>query len=267
MNDRSLGRREAVSLPLAALVGAGLIEVASTVAPRADAAPPESTLVPARASKLRALAAGLAAAPRMRTFRTVPMIVADRAQWDSGALDLLLRYDGEPKQVWDNTGLDSPWLNLMRNAVNTQTWCWNHPDFLAISATHGSAHLALYDDYVWQKYLAAFTGGKYKANSWIKAPPAGHADPANYEDPNGAFSPAANSIAVLQRRGVVFCGCHNEVWELTAALMKKGINPDRLPHPVLAAELTNHLIPGVVLTPGVVGTIPQFQLAGFHYAK
>ena len=268
MNDVSLGRRQAVSLPLAGLVGAGLIGASTTAAPRAYAAAATGgSLIPTQASKLQALAAGLAAAPRMRSFKTVPMIVTDRAQWDSAALDLLLRYDGGPKQVWDNTALDSPWLNLMRNAMNAQIWSWNHPDFLAISATHGSAHLALYDDYVWQKYLAAFTGEKHKTNSWIETPSAGHANPANYDDPNGAFSPAANSIAVLQRRGVVFCGCHNEVWELTAGLLKKGINPDRLSHSVMAAELTNHLIPGTVLTPGAVGTIPQFQLAGFHYAK
>jgi hypothetical protein len=65
----------------------------------------------------------------------------------------------------------------------------------------------------------------------------------------------------------VFCGCHNEVWELTGGLLEKAINPDKLSHPALAAELTNHLIPGAVLTPGIVGTLPQFQLAGFQYAK
>jgi hypothetical protein len=57
------------------------------------------------------------------------------------------------------------------------------------------------------------------------------------------------------------------VWELTGALIKKGINPGKLSHPEMAAELTSHLITGVVLTPGVVGTIPQFQLAGYQYAK
>ena len=35
----------------------------------------------------------------------------------------------------------------------------------------------------------------------------------------------------------------------------------------LAAELTNHLIPGIVLTPGAVGTLPELQQSGFHYAK
>ena len=35
----------------------------------------------------------------------------------------------------------------------------------------------------------------------------------------------------------------------------------------LAADLTNHLIPGVVLTPGAVATLPELQQAGFYYAK
>ena len=30
---------------------------------------------------------------------------------------------------------------------------------------------------------------------------------------------------------------------------------------------TNHLIGGVVLTPGMAGTIPELQQAGFHYLK
>ena len=68
-------------------------------------------------------------------------------------------------------------------------------------------------------------------------------------------------------RGVVFLSCHNSIWEQSAALIKTGVNPDELSHEALAAELTNHLIPGVILTPGVAATLPELQLAGFHYAK
>ena len=83
-----------------------------------------------------------------------------------------------------------------------------------------------------------------------------------------AFSPPHdNSIIVLQRRGAVFLACHNEVWELTMGLHSKGINPDHLSHEEMAAEFPNHLIPGVVLTPGIVGTLPELQLAGYQYAK
>ena len=35
----------------------------------------------------------------------------------------------------------------------------------------------------------------------------------------------------------------------------------------VAAELTNHLLEGVVLTPGAVATIPELQQVGFHYIK
>jgi hypothetical protein len=45
------------------------------------------------------------------------------------------------------------------------------------------------------------------------------------------------------------------------------INPDKLSHDALAAELTNHLVDGAVLIPGAAGTLPELQQAGFHYAK
>jgi len=267
MSELLLSRRRAVSLPLAglgaAMVGAAFLETA----PRASAAATARDLLSANATKLRALTAALAAAPRNRTYTTVPQIVTDPAQWDATALKLALAYDGGPKQVWDNTDLESPWLNLMRNALNSQIWGWQHPDFLAISATHGSAHFALYDHHIWSKYLTEFTGGKYKKNAWIEVPPAASADPADFQSASGPFSGAANSITVLQRRGVVFCGCHYAIWELSAAFIKKGINPDKKSHEELAAELTDHLIPGVIVTPGVVGSIPEFELAGFQYIK
>jgi hypothetical protein len=89
---------------------------------------------------------------------------------------------------------------------------------------------------------------------------------AAHEDPNSGFGPAGNTVPALQRRGVVFLACHNAIWEHSAKLLQQGINPDRLLHQVIAAELTNHLIEGVVLTPGISGTIPKLQQAGFHYA-
>jgi len=35
----------------------------------------------------------------------------------------------------------------------------------------------------------------------------------------------------------------------------------------LAAELTTHVIPSASVTPGAVGTLPELQQVGFHYAK
>ena len=72
---------------------------------------------------------------------------------------------------------------------------------------------------------------------------------------------------MLQRRGVVFLACHNAIWELSERLVSAGQNPDHLGVDAIAAELTNHLIPDVVLTPGVVATLVDLQLAGFAYSR
>jgi hypothetical protein len=92
------------------------------------------------------------------------------------------------------------------------------------------------------------------------------ADPKDYENPEGVFSADDNSIPALQQRGVVFLACHNAIWELAEKLIATGVNPDELSHDALAAELTNHLIAGVVLTPGIGGTLAELQRAGFNYA-
>ncbi|WP_297444640.1 hypothetical protein [Acidiferrobacter sp.] len=239
--------------------------VAGNVAARTTMLP---DLEPSSARSLRELTRALARSPRRRDFKTVPMILTNRDQWDSEALDLVLRYRAGLRQVWDNTAIASPWLNLMRNAMNTQIWSFGHPNFLCVSATHGSAHLALYDAYIWDKYhLGKLTNGKAPTNKFVNEPEAAHANPRDYEDTRGVYSPHDNSIPVLQRRGAVFLGCHNEVWELTMKLHKKGVNPDHLSHARMAAEFTDHLIPEVVLTPGIVGTLPELELAGFQYAK
>jgi intracellular sulfur oxidation DsrE/DsrF family protein len=156
---------------------------------------------------------------------------------------------------------------MMRNALNTQIWSFKHPDFLAVSVTHGPADLALYDQTIWDKYrLTSLAGDEFKTNTLIIKRKAAAADPANYEDPAGPFSGDDSSIPALMRRGVVFMSCHNAIWEQAAALIKTDINPDKLSHAALAAELTNHLVDGVVLIPGAGGTLLELQQVGFHYA-
>jgi hypothetical protein len=240
------------------LVSAGLKPAAAAV---------ESALTPPGATHLDTLKKRLAQAPRRRDFKTVPMILNHQEQWDQEALTEVLSYRPAPRQVWDNTDIAGPWLNLMRNALNSQIWSFRHPDFLAVSVTHGTAQLALYDQAVWDKYqLTRLAGDDFKTDTLMIEQNAAAADPANYEDPAGPFSGADNSIPALMRRGVVFMSCHNAIWEHAAALIKSGINPDKLPHAALAAELTNHLVDGAVLIPGASGTLPELQQAGFHYA-
>jgi hypothetical protein len=237
-------------------------------AARPAAAAVESALTPPDATHLDALKKRLAQAPRRRDFRTVPMILNDREQWDHEALTEVLSYRSAPRQAWDNTEIEGPWLNMMRNALNSQIWSFQHPDFLAVSVTHGTAQLALYDQAMWDKYrLTGLAGEQFNTNTPIVEQKAAAADPANYEDPAGPFSGADNSIPALMRRGVVFMSCHNAIWEHAAALIKLGVNPDKLSHAAIAAELTNHLVDGAVLIPGAAGTLPELQQAGFDYAK
>jgi intracellular sulfur oxidation DsrE/DsrF family protein len=108
-------------------------------------------------------------------------------------------------------------------------------------------------------------GEKFKTNTLIVAQPASSA-PSAYEDPSSLFGPAGDTIPALQSRGVVFLACHNAIWELSAKLLQLGVNPEHLSHQAIAADLTNHLIDGAVLTPGMVATIPELQRAGFYYA-
>jgi hypothetical protein len=225
-----------------------------------------ATIAPQVTRELRSLLEKLAKAPRRRDFKTVPMILDTADLWDAEALDAIGVYRGSMKQLWDNTEIGGPWLNLMRNSLNVQVFSFRNPDFLEVSATHGSAQLALYDDEMWNKYqLAGIAGGDFKTNTLIEVKDV-PSEMAAHEDPNSVFGPAGNTIPTLQRRGVVFLPCHNAIWEHSAKLLENGINPDGRSHPEIAAELTNHLIEGVVLTPGISGTIPKLQEAGFHYA-
>ncbi|MHB8886675.1 MAG: thiosulfate dehydrogenase [Methylovirgula sp.] len=254
-------RRALINTGLAFAAGA-----ATLAAPAVQAA--ETSMMPAGAKTLRDLTERLAKAPRRRDFKTVPMILNEPALWDHQALSEVLAYHGNPKQVYDNTAIASPWLNVMRNALNAQIWSFKHPDFLVVSATHGSAHLALYDEAMWDKYkLTTLAGAKFKTNSLIVETKVASKDAAEYEDPDGVFSPHNNSIPALQRRGVVFLACHNAIWEQAEKLIAKNLNPDKLSQEALVADLTNHLIPGAILTPGIVATIPELQHAGFFYIK
>src|ERR1700721_3520742 len=238
-------------------IGVGLAACAASVMGPRLASAKESeaaSLAPSDGHQLQKLSDRLAKIPRHRDFKTVPMILIDSEQWDAEALNEVIAYKSPYKQVWDNTDIASPWLNLMRNSLNAQVWSFKHPDFLVVSATHGSAHLALFDDATWDKYqLTKLAGEKFKSNTLSKEAAAAGADAKNYEDPKGVFSPEDNSIPVLMKRGVFFCSCHNAIWEEAAALLRAESNPDKLTHEQLAAELTNHLLPGVVLTPGAVG--------------
>ncbi|MDE1932790.1 transcriptional initiation protein Tat [Bradyrhizobium sp.] len=248
-----------------ALLGFGSFAV-GTAALAADPSHAGTLIISPGARELPELMRRLGRAPRRRDFKTVPMILQNPEFWDDEALKEVIAYRGTRKQVWDATKLEGPWLNLMRNSINAQIFSFRHEDFLAVSATHGTAHLALLDQAMWDKYeIATLAGTKFKTNTLAMPKPA-PADFAHVENPKSVFGPDGATIPALQERGVVFLACHNAIWELTAKLIASGKNPDHASHEAVAAELTNHLLDGVVLTPGIVATIPELQQAGFHYA-
>jgi intracellular sulfur oxidation DsrE/DsrF family protein len=250
-----------------ALLGFGSLAVgAAALASGPARAATTQRIIPPGARQLAELMTRLRRAPHRRDFKSVPMILSHPDFWDDEALKEVIAYRGARKQVWDNTVIAGPWLNLMRNSVNAQIFSFGHRDFLAVSATHGTAHLALFDQSMWDKYeLATLAGAKFQTNTLILPKPAPSAF-SDAEDPKGVFGPAGDTIPALQERGVVFLACHNAIWEVTAKLMARGTNPDHVSHEAVAAELTNHLVDGVVLTPGIVATIPELQQVGFHYA-
>jgi hypothetical protein len=128
--------------------------------------------------------------------------------------------------------------------------------------------LALFDESMWEKYtLAKLAGGNVTHNSFVAAPSGTEFDISDFQNPSGGFSPHANSIQALQRRGAVFLACHNAIWELGNRLIAAGTNPDKLSADALCAELSNHLIADVVLTPGAVGTVVELAKVGFAYAR
>src|SRR5882762_2734607 len=196
--------RRGVLRTFALTLATSAIGVASAAA-RPAAAAVESALTPPGATHLDALKKRLARAPRRRNFKTVPMILNHQEQWDHEALTEVLSYQSAPRQAWDNTDLGGPWLNLMRNSLNAQIWSFKHPEFLVVSATHGSAHLALFQQTMWDKYgLAKMAGDKFTANTLLDDKSASSQDATNHESAEGAFSSHDNSIPALQRRGVVF---------------------------------------------------------------
>lgn len=250
-----------------ALVGFGALAVgAAAVAAGHSRAATTDRIIPPGARELSELMGRLRRAPRRRDFKTVPMILQHPDFWDDEALKEIIAYRSTHKQVWDNTNLAGPWLNLMRNSINAQIFSFGHKDFLAVSATHGTAHLALLDQAMWDKHeLGALAGANFKTNTLAMSKPAPTAFEQS-EDPKSVFGSIGDTIPALQERGVVFLACHNAIWEVTAKLIASGKNPDHASHQAMAAELTNHLIDGVVLTPGIVATIPELQQVGFHYA-
>jgi hypothetical protein len=200
------------------------------------------------ASTITDLQVRLARLPARRDFKSVPLVLETTDLWDDAAIREIAAYRGGPRQVWDNKDLASGWTGYMRNALNGQTLSFKNKNFLTVSMTRGDAQLALFNQAAWDKYgLAKLTNGKFAANSLIVPGDGGVQDP---------------SIPTLMKRGVVFMACHNAIWAAAGRAIAagyKGMQEE------VAGELTDQLLPGVILTPGALGTLPLLQGTGFAY--
>jgi hypothetical protein len=200
------------------------------------------------AGTIAELQARLVKLPVRRDFKSVPLVLESPDLWDDAAIREVAAYRGAPRQVWDNKDLASGWTGFMRNALNGQTLSFKNKDFLTVSMTRGDAQLALFDQATWDKYgLAKLTGGKFTGNSFIQTGAGDAQDPA---------------IPVLMNRGILFMACHNAIWAAAGRAIAAGAKG---PQEEVAADMTNHLLPGVILTPGALATLPLLQQAGFHY--
>lgn len=261
----STDRRSALKLFLAAPAALSIVgataSAAQTQGSRAAVTEPTSN-----SSLLATLQGRLAALPRKRNFSTVPFLVDRPELWDKEASETLLTYTGRSIQVWEITDLAGPWLNLMREAMNGQVFAHSHPDFLPVGAVHGLAHLALFNQDMWDKYdLAESTNGQLDKNKLIDQKP-GTSPADDRQDVNGFYGPGNNNIASLQQRGAVFVACHDSIHAIARGLAAKKAGPGKGADEI-AADLTNNLVPDVVLVPSVVAYIAELQRVGFTYAK
>lgn len=261
--DRPVSRRSMLRLIGATAGAVAAMQVAPAAAHGLLGATTGQSALPEGATTLAALTKKLAQAPRRRGFTRVPFLVDQPELWDHEAAAELLAYRAKPRQVWENSEITAAWINLMREAVNGQVFSHHHPDFIAVSATHGTAHLALFNQAMWDKYgFAERTNGTVTRNVYILEK-AGISPSDDHHDMTGFYGIGNNNIVSLQRRGMVFLGCHDSIHAIARSLQAKaGQDPD-----VIAADLTNNLIPDVVLVPSVVAFLGELQQAGYGYAK
>ena len=116
-------------------------------------------------------------------------------------------------------------------------------------------------DAMWAKYrlgaalnLTDPTTTAPLVRNWFAHPQPG--DPVADGTPN-------SSIEALQRSGVVFALCNNALLRWSGRLEKQGLGTAADIH----ADLTTHVLPGVIVVPTVLITMTKAHERGFGYAR
>ncbi len=204
--------------------------------------------------------------PARRNYSSLPAILTSKSQWDSESLELLFHYRGGVKQLWDNTDIASGWLAVIRNCLNTHQFALKTRGYLPVCGTRGSAQLALYDNEAWDKYELGHLIHDQPSHNTFQPDVKGLSLP---HDPNSDFSASifgdeGATVTALRERGTLFLACHNATYELARHLHMAGHVPAGQSVEETTADLTNHLPPWVIVTPGVAAVLPILQQIGYH---
>jgi hypothetical protein len=200
------------------------------------------------------LAAGL---PEAVMAEPVPEAPDQGADWMSGL-------KGKHRQLFDMPEpADGFGLLHIRNYMNTWRDAFGMKDseINAVGTCYGKATPLGFTDEMWAKYK--FGAVLNITDATTKAPLARnmfyHPQPGD----NFAFGFFDSSIEALQARGVLFILCNNALhfWASRLSAAGMGTADD------IAKDLLAHLLPKIVVVPGMVVAINQAQEARVSYMK
>ena len=215
-----------------------------------------------------ASSATLASAPGVAAAQSVPggtHRVERRADFDAQAFAALVGRPAQIRQMYEAVSFLPAVLSSIKNSFNGLQFGFGYPAAAVCIALagHGPSAVYGYSDYVWRKYrIGEFFKLKDAADQPIQT--------NVYLKANAPFDPAADpdddrgmyqddSIATLQRRGLIVLTCHTAVEEQSRALVARGFAPSGMTAESVAADILTHLIDGACVVPSMVATIAVLQ--------
>ena len=195
-------------------------------------------------------------------------LIYQRSDWNSSEFEKLVHSQARAKQVYDIRDIGAgKFLNNVKNSLNALHYGFGIPNeqIKIVVAMHGASNTLAFDDSMWQKYrLGEFVGledpatGKPATRNIYLAKKAGAS--ADLNDRASTYQDF--SIEALQARNVKFLSCHTATEEQAAAITKKfGLTA---PIEDTVKDLQAHILPSVLIVPGMTATIALLQSEG-HY--
>jgi intracellular sulfur oxidation DsrE/DsrF family protein len=193
-------------------------------------------------------------------------LIYNHADWNFAEFDKLTHSTARSKQVFDIRDIGAgKFLNNVKNSLNAFHYGFGIPnDQIKIAvALHGPSNTLAFDDAMWAKYrLGEFTSLDDPATSkpstrnlYFTQKPVTSTDPQDRASSLQDFS-----IQAMQARGVKFLSCHTATEEQSAAIVKKfGLS---MSAEEVAKDLQAHVLPGVLIVPGMTAAISLLQSEG-----